>query len=212
VLGDNVDVSKFKTTDWLKVGGGAVFFIAGFLTWWKVEFAGIPGTGGPLNGLSDYFGTVGLAWLIFTAIAVLTVLSVLDVFKLPSSLPVPLIFLAAAIVGLLLVLIRFLFDGIDTGGVDIGDFGVGISRGIGNWLGTAAAITIVVGCVLGFKESGGDLQDLKDIDKIKSQFGGSSDHVGGTPPPPPSPGGMAPPQPPPPPSPGGMAPPQPPTA
>ncbi|MEX1105755.1 MAG: hypothetical protein WEB78_06115 [Ilumatobacteraceae bacterium] len=187
-----MDVSKFKTTDWLKVGGGAVFFIAGFLTWWKAELAGF--TSNRLTGVGDYFGTVGLAWLIFTAIAVLTVLSVLDRFKLPGTLPVPLVFLVASAVGLLLVLTRFLFDGVDTGGVDVGDFGIDISRGIGNWLGTAAAIVVVVGCVLSFTESGGDLNDLKDIDKIKSQFGGSG---GETSPRPPA-GGMPPPPPPPP--------------
>jgi hypothetical protein len=189
VLGGNVDVSKFKTTDWLKVGGGAVFFIAGFLTWWKAEYAGFQGDGA--TGLSDYFGTVGIAWLIFTAIAVLTVLAALDVFKLPTSLPAPLVFLGASVLALLLVLIRFLFDGVDTGGIDVGDFGIDISRGIGNWLGTLAAIAIVVGCVLGFKESGGDLNDLKDIDKIKSQFAKPGDSGG------PAGGGMPPPPPPP---------------
>jgi hypothetical protein len=189
VLGGNVDVSKFKTSDWLKVGGGAVFFIAGFLTWWKAEYAGFQGDGA--TGLSDYFGTVGIAWLIFTAIAVLTVLAALDVFKLPTSLPAPLVFLGASVLALLLVLIRFLFDGVDTGGIDVGDFGIDISRGIGNWLGTLAAIAIVVGCVLGFKESGGDLNDLKDIDKIKSQFAKPGDSGG------PAGGGMPPPPPPP---------------
>ena len=50
-----------------------------------------------------------------------------------------------------------------------------------------------------FKESGGDLNDLKDINKIKSQFGnsGGTSMGGGTPPPPPPPG-MSPPPPPPP--------------
>lgn len=38
-----MDLSKFKTSDWLKVGGGAVFFIAGFLSWWTFEIEGFEG-------------------------------------------------------------------------------------------------------------------------------------------------------------------------
>ena len=202
-----VDLSKFKTSDWLKVGGGAVFFVAAFLTWWKVEFEGFEGFGGVsegATGLSDYVGTVGLAWLIFTAIAVLTVLAVLGKFSLPSNIPAPLVFLGASVFGLLLVLLRFLADGIDGG--DLDGTGISISRGIGAYLGFLAAIAVVVGCVLGFKESGGDLNDLKDVNKLKGSFGGMS--RGSTPPPPPTPASMTPP--PPPPAPGGMAPPPPP--
>jgi hypothetical protein len=209
-----VDLSKFKTSDWLKVGGGAVFFIAGFLSWWTLEVDGFEGFGGAsegATGLGDYFGTVGLAWLIYTAIAVLTVLSVLGVFKLPSNIPAPLAFLGASVLALLLVLLRFISDGIDDGG--LGEVaGIDISRGIGNYLGTLAAIVIVVGCVLGFKESGGDLNDLKDVNKLKSSFGGMTGGPGVPPPPPgmtppPPPPGMTPPPPPPP---SGMAPPPPP--
>lgn len=192
-----MDLSKFKTSDWLKVGGGAVFFIAGFLSWWTFEiegFEGFEGSSEGLSGLGDYFGTVGIAWLIFTAIAVLTVLSVLGVFKLPSNVPAPIVFLGASVLALLLVIVRFISDGVG--------FGVDLSRGIGNYLGTLAAIAIVVGCVLGFKESGGDLNDLKDVNKLKSSFSGMGG--GSTPPPPP---GMVPPPPPPP---SGMTPPPPP--
>ena len=44
------------------------------------------------------------------------------------------------------------------------------------------------GALMGYQESGGNLSDLKDMNKMKSQFGGS-----GNPPPPP---GMPPPPPP----------------
>ena len=198
----------------------ALFLIAGPLTWWKMTF-----DGGPLfgiestnaHGLGDYFGTVGIAWLIFIAIAVLTVLLRLGIVKAPSSLPVPLVFLAAAALGALLVLLRFLFDGIDDGGfgLDLEDAGFDISRGLGAWLGLIAAAEVVAGCVMGFTESGGNLADLKDVDKLKSELGSITGAFGGTqstpmaPPPPPAPNpGMAPP----PPVPGGgsMPPPPPP--
>jgi hypothetical protein len=59
-----MDLRAFKLSDWLKVGGGALFLIAGPLTWWKVTFDGGPLFGSesaPAHGLGDYFGTVGIA-------------------------------------------------------------------------------------------------------------------------------------------------------
>jgi hypothetical protein len=214
-----MDLRAFKLSDWLKVGGGALFLIAGPLTWWKVTFDGGPLFGSesaPAHGLGDYFGTVGIAWLLFIAIAVLTVLMRLGIVKMPSNLPVPLVFLSAAAIGALLVLFRFLFDGIDGGfGLDLEDAGFDISRGLGAWLGLIAAAEVVAGCVMGFTESGGNLADLKDVDKLKSELGSITGAFGGTqstptaPPPPAAPNaGMAPP----PPVPGGgsMPPPPPP--
>jgi uncharacterized integral membrane protein len=197
-----MDLRAFKLSDWLKVGGGALFLIAGPLTWWRLTFDGGPLFGSesaPAHGLGDYFGTVGIAWLIFIAIAVLTVLLRLGFVKAPSGLPVPLVFLAAAVIGALLVLFRFLFDGIDGGfGLDLEDAGFDISRGLGAWLGLIAAAEVVAGCVMGFTESGGNLADLKDVDKLKSELGSITGAFGGTqstptaPPAPPA-SGMAPP-------------------
>jgi len=221
-----MDLRAFKLSDWLKVGGGVLFLIAGPLTWWKVTFDGgslFGSESAPAHGLGDYFGTVGIAWLLFIAIAVLTVLMRLGIAKVPSNLPVPLVFLAAAAIGALLVLFRFLFDGIDGGfgGFDLEDAGFDISRGMCAWLGLIAAAAVVAGCVMGFTESGGTLADLKDVDKLKSEFGTMTCALGGSqstpsaPPaapasglaPPPVPGsGSVPPVPG-----GGSAPPRPPT-
>jgi len=180
-----MDLRAFKLSDWLKVGGGALFLIAGPLTWWKVTFDGGPLFGSesaPAHGLGDYFGTVGIAWLLFIAIAVLTVLMRLGIVKTPSNLPVPLVFLSAAAIGALLVLFRFLFDGIDGGfgGFDLEDAGFDISRGLGAWLGLIAAAAVVAGCVMGFTESGGTLADLKDVDKLKSELGSITGAFGGS--------------------------------
>lgn len=211
-----MDMSKFTTSDRMKVGGGALFLIAGPLTWWKITFdGGLPFDVGSANahGLGDYFGTVGIAWLIFIAIAVLTVLLRLGKVNLNAGLPVPLLFLAASALGALLVLFRFFFDGINDGGfgLDLEDAGFDISRGLGAWLGLIGAAVVVAGCVMGFTESGGNLADLKDVDKLKSELGSITGALGGsqstpTPPPAAPTGGMAPP----PPMPGGSTPPPPP--
>ncbi|MEK7426790.1 MAG: hypothetical protein AAB131_23465 [Actinomycetota bacterium] len=183
-----MDLSKFKTSDWMKVGGGGLMLVAYFLKWWKVDtdFGDVGFKG------SNYFFTGTVPWLLLLAVGVLTFLGAAGVFKLPGSVPAPLVFLAASALSLLLVLVRFFSDGVDTGGVDSG-----LTRGIGLFLALAAAVVVLVGSVLGFKESGGDLNDLKDMNKLKSSFGGGTDGGGSTPPPPPPPG-MTPPPPPPP--------------
>ncbi|MCU1364663.1 MAG: hypothetical protein JWL72_4838 [Ilumatobacteraceae bacterium] len=195
-----MDFSKFKPSDWLKAGGGVVMLIAYFLSWWGYsasnQFVSVDYS---LSG-SDYFFTGTVPWLILVAIGVLTVLAALDIFKLPATMPAPLIFLGASALAFLLVLIRFFSDGVDY----VGD--TGLSRGAGLYLALLAAIAVVAGSFLGFKESGGDLNDLKDINKLKGQFGGPSGGPGAPPPPP----GMQPPPPPPPPGGGGFTPPPPP--
>ena len=88
-----MDFSKFKTSDWLKVGGGVGFLIFGFFNWF----------GADCNGdefCEQFLGDVGvnaweftfsgiLAFILLAAVAVLTFLSVTGVFKLPSTIPAP---------------------------------------------------------------------------------------------------------------------------
>lgn len=195
-----MDFSKFKTSDWLKVGGGLAMLIAGFLRYWGVdnEFVDVG-----FNGF-DFFFTGIVPWILLVAIGALSFASAAGKFKLPSNIPAPLVFLGGSALALLLTLIR-LVAGPGHGAPD----NHGFSRGFGLYLALLAAIAVVAGAFLGFKESGGDLNDLTDINKMKSQFGGGSTPPPapgsyGTPPPPP--GGMAPPPPPP----GGSTPPPPP--
>jgi hypothetical protein len=190
VLGGNVDVSKFKTTDWLKVGGAAAFLVFGFLPWTKVSGFGVSDSGG---NVFDFFWTGVIPWILIMGIGVVTMLLVLE--KIPNRLPWPLIMVAGAALAALLLLLRLLFNPLE-GKDALEVLGADVGRGIGLILSVLAGLVVLAGCVLAFTESGGNLNDLTDIDKIKSQFGGSNDHVGGTPPPPPSPGGMAPPSPP----------------
>ena len=191
-----MDLSKFKTSDWLKVGGGLAMFIAGFLTWWQPSCNGggaeceaaIDRLGLDVNAFDLTF-TGLFPWLFIVAIAVLTVLSVLGIFKLPASVPAPLIFLAVSALSFLLVLIRLFSDPFDS---YIGDQ---TERGIGLYLALLATAAVVAGCFLGFKESGGDINDLKDMNKLKGQFSGMGGGSSAAPPPPPF--GSAPPPPPP---------------
>jgi len=117
-----MDLSKFKTSDWLKVGGGAVMLIAGFLTWWQPSCPS--GSGPECDAAIDSLGLdvtafdltfTGLfPWLFIVAIAVLTVLTVTGTFKPSASLPVPLILVGVSALSFLLVLIRFFADPFDS--------------------------------------------------------------------------------------------------
>ena len=175
--------------------------IAYFLDWSSVDCpAGYPASlcaNQPQLSGSDFFFRGTVPWILIVAVGVIATLLALDVIK-PGKFPWSLIFLAASALGTLLVLIYLIhptYSGFDSG------------RGIGSILGFLAAAAVLAGSFLGFKEGGGDLNDLKDMNKLKSQFSGGSS-AAGTPPPPPPGGGFTPPPPPPPA--GGTPPPPPP--
>lgn len=192
-----MDVSKFKRSDWLKIGGGAGFFIFGLFDWASY--------GGSTDGNAFDWTRGWISWFLFVGIAVITVL--LASGSLKSTLPWPLILLAAGGFGMLLMLLLML-TGPDKSGVDL-------DRAFGLWMSFFSAIASFAGCVMGFRESGGDFADLKDMDKLKAAFShGKGD---ATPPPPPSasappPPPPAPPTAPPPPPPASPPPPPPPSA
>ena len=175
-----MDFSKFKTSDWLMVGGGGAMFIAGFLPWVTISAGAFSSSGNAF----EFFFTGTLPWLMIVAIAVIAALLVLE--KLPAgSTPWPMILLGIAAFATLLVLIRLIFNPLDGTG---GAFGVDVGRGIGMFLGVIAAIAATVGAVQNFQASGGNFNDLKDINKLKESFGGGDNSTaGGNMPPPPPP-------------------------
>jgi hypothetical protein len=189
-----VDLSKFKTSDWLKIGGAVGFLIFGFLDWVTVELAGGIDLGGGGN-VFDFFWTGTLPWILIIATGVLTFLLAAGMMK-PGSLPWPLIMLAATGLAALLLLIRILFNPIDGSDV-IESAGGSVGRGIGMILSVISGLVAFAGAFIGFKDSGGEFGDLKDMNKLKGAFQGGGESA---PPPPPPPPGMTPPPPPPPPA------------
>ena len=195
-----MDFSRFKTSDWLMVAGGLGFLIFGtFFDWIDVSIDGL-GSGSGANAF-DFFFTGAVPWILIVGVGVIAFLLAGGVIK-PGGAPWPLILLAAAALGTLLVLIRLIFPGLgeDTDGLDIG-------RGVGLILSTISAAVALAGAFMNFTASGGTLSDLTDMDKMRGSFGRPA---GGTPPPPPPPGGSAPPPGGSAPPPGGSAPPPPP--
>jgi hypothetical protein len=192
----HVDLSKFKTSDWLKIGGAIGFLIFGFFEWVTIDGPSGFGSIGGGSNVFDFFWTGTLPWILIIATGVITFLLVQGTMK-PGSLPWPLIFLLATGLAALLLLIRLIFNPIE-GSDALEGSGYSVGRGIGMILSVISGLAAFAGAFLGFKESGGDFSDLKDMNKIKGAFQGGGGGDDSAPPPPPT--GMTPPPPPPPPA------------
>ena len=166
-----MDISKFKTHDWMVIGGAAAVLVFTFMNWWEVDipFGGTVGT----NGF-DHFFTGIVPWILLVAVGVLTFLGAAGIFALPDSVPAPLVFLAATALGTLLILLNLLIGpGIPSG----------VDRGIGLFLSLLGGIVATAGAGMGFTAAGGDLKDLTDPNKLKEAFDSSDDDPAGEVPP-----------------------------
>jgi hypothetical protein len=164
-----MDFSKFKTSDWLIVGGGVLTLIGGlFLDW--INF-GVSFSDG---NAFDFTLTGALPWLLVIAATVITVLLILEKLDAKAQ-PWPLILLGGTSFAALLLLIRVVFNP-----------GIGgeASRGTGMLLTFVAALIATAGAVLNYQASGGELSDLTDMDKLKASFSSSGKDGGSDKPPP----------------------------
>lgn len=185
-----MDLSKISKGGQIFAGAGIVYFIASFLPWYSIdipaELKGFYVGDTSVNAWGDLGFLWGSMWaLLLVAGAVLLILPAFGV----TAPKVPTIsYLAVGALAVLFTLLKLVIGEDDP-----------IKSSFGIYLAVLAAAGAAFGAFLMFKESGGDLNDLKDMNKIKSQFGGSGGPSmgGGTPPPPPPPG-MSPPPPPPP--------------
>jgi hypothetical protein len=185
----HMDFSKFKTPDWLMIGGGIGIFVFGFFEWVTVSGFGFTSSGG---NVFDFFWTGTIPWILVIASAVITFLLVQGTLK-QDQLPWPLLLLVATGLASLLLLLRFIFNPIEGKDV-IESAGGDVGRGIGMILSVVSGIVATAGAYLNFQASGGTLKDLTDVDKLKSSFAKDSDSGNEMPPPPPPP--PAPPAPP----------------
>ena len=178
-----MDFSKFKTSDWLKIGGAVVFLIFGFMSWITTSIDGTDVPGADTGNVFDFFWTGTLPWILVLGTAVITFLLINGTMK-AGGLPWPLIMLLATGLAALLLLIRVIFNPLEN--KDLAEsLGFEIGRGIGMIGSAVGGCLAFAGALMGFTESGGNLSDLKDMNKMKSQFGGGTPPPPGMPPPPP---------------------------
>ena len=152
-----MDFSKFKTPDWLVIGGGLVVLIAGFLDWFKLSDSDVGANA------FDYTLTGLIPWILIVGAAVLTFLLAGGIIKAGGA-PWTLIILGATALGALLIIIRVLI-----GADDVPD-GLDVERAIGLWLSALGAIVAAAGAFMSYQASGGNVRDLTDMDKMKSAF------------------------------------------
>ncbi len=176
-----MDFSKFKTPDWLIIGGGIAVFIGGLLFDWISVDAGPFGSVSGGNAF-DFTLTGALPWLLVVASAVVTVLVLMEVLSKDQA-PWTMIVLAATGLSAVLLLIRIIFN------PGVGD---GVDRGMGMYLTFIGVVVAAAGAFMNFQASGGNLKDLTDLDKLKSSFA-KNDSKGDEMPPPPPPAPPAPP-------------------
>lgn len=167
-----MDFSKFKPADWLKVGGAAGFIVFGiFLHWAKIEFMGVSETG---NNVFDYPVRGIISLLLVLLVGVITLLG--HQGKSVGKVQWPIVNVLASAVATVLMLLLVIM-GPDDSGFDL-------TPAIGLYLSLIATIASLAGSVMAFQAGGGNLNDLKDINKLKDSFG----QGGGSMPPPPPPG------------------------
>lgn len=170
-----MDFSKFKTSDWMKIGGAVGFVLFGFVGWVKVSVQGI---GSDTGNVFDFFWTGTVPWILVVAAGLITFLLANGSLK-PGKVAWTPLMMAGNLLAAVLVLIRLLFNPLE--GKDVASsLGVDISRSAGLYLSAIAAVVALIGSYLAFTESGGKLADLTDPEKLKKMFGS-----GGALPPPP---------------------------
>ncbi len=165
-----MDFSTFKTSDWLKIGGALGFLIFGFFNWLSVDYGADFG-GATESGarVFDFFVTGTIPWILVLGTAIVTVLLRTGRLSL-SKANLPMLMLLANGVAAVLILIRLVVNPLD--GKDmLESIGVDVQRGLGMILSTASVLVATAGAFIGFTESGGRIDDLRDIDKLKGGFG-----------------------------------------
>ena len=175
-----MDLSKLSMGQKIFAVAGLVYFIASFLSWYSYDVAGFISISANAWDIGFLWGTL---WaLLFIIGGVLLVVPAFGVSapKLPA-----IAFLAVGALATVFTVLKLLIGEPDP-----------ISASFGIYLAVIAAIAATYGGFMMFKESGGSLDDLKDMNKIKGSFQGA----GSAAPPPPPPPGMTPPPPPPPPA------------
>ncbi len=177
-----MDLSKISKGGMVFIGGALVFAIASFLDWFTLS--GLPGYVGSVGGNGF---DVGFLWCTLWFVLFLggAIILALPAFGVAAPKIPPVAFLAVGALGALFVILKLLI------GEEFFD------RSAGIYIAVIAALAVTAGGFLKFQESGGTINDLKDVNKLKASFNQGG---GSTPPPPPPPPGMTPPPPPPPPA------------
>lgn len=168
---DNPHAVGLGRDDWLKAAGGVLFFVAGLLVWWELT----SGAGVVVTTNAFDFNVTGIVpYVIFVGIAILTIIVRTGSLRLPGVFVHPELTLVAAVLGTVLVAIRFFVDGWNSAALTDSD--VNIERGIGLYLSAVAALLVLAGCILSYLEyRAADIDD--DDDEAEDEITGEIECV-----------------------------------
>ncbi len=155
-----MDLSKFKPSTWLMVGGGIGMVIFGlFLDWGKVSMK-MEGMSFSASGGNAFDWTRGwISWILVVAVGVAALASAIG--KMPKvKQNVPMLLVLASLIGSILLLTMVLMGPEDH-----------VDAAVGLYLSFVAALAALGGSIMNLKESGGSIADLKDPNKLKGSFG-----------------------------------------
>lgn len=153
-----MDFSNLKTADWLKVGGAAGMLIFGFFDWAKFDFMEISSSG---NNVFNYPIRGLISWVLVIGVGVVTLLAAQGTKV--GNVQWPIVSVVATGVATILMLLLVIM-GPDDSGVDF-------KPAFGLWLSFISTVVSLAGAVLSFQDSGGNLKDLTDVEKLKKGFG-----------------------------------------
>lgn len=143
-----MDLKKLSLGDQIIGGSGIVLFIASFLTWFKVEVDGLGAFGASASANAWDLGflvgpfpvLIGLLMVAYVAVRAFA-----PQVQLPEGVPYDLVLFIAGCVAAALVVLKLLIGEDDAGGL------VDVSRGIGIFLGTLAALGLAAGGYMKWK-------------------------------------------------------------
>ena len=130
------DASQVKRSTWIAGGGAVVLLLSTFFAWWKVSAGGfsVSASGWDTGALGKLVFLVALIAIILVVVDHMNI----DIPQLP--LPLPMLLLGDALLGVLFVLWRF---------IDTPD---GVSRAWGLYVAILAALALAYGAWLKFQE------------------------------------------------------------
>ena len=173
-----MDLSKISKGGQIFSAGAIVYFIASLLPWYTLDIGPELRAVGYSDISANAWGDLGFLWgalwaILFIAGAVILVLPAFGVStpKLPAAA-----YLGVAALASLFTVLKLLIGEDDP-----------IATSFGIILAVIAALVALFGAFTMFKSEGGSLSDLKDMNRMKSQFGGGGGGQAPPPPPPPPP-------------------------
>ncbi|MBI4884000.1 MAG: hypothetical protein HY826_08095 [Actinobacteria bacterium] len=171
-----MDLSKISKGGQIFSAAGIVYFIASLLPWYTFDVGPELRSIGIEDVSANAWGDLGFLWgalwaILFLAATLALVLPAFGVSvpKFPAAG-----YLAVAALATLFTVLKLLIGEDDP-----------IETSFGIILAVVAALGALFGAFTMFKDAGGSLSDLKDMNKMKSQFGGGGTPPPGMPPPPP---------------------------